>query len=228
MLDGSQISPEITGIDLDVLGGETGKGIKSYSSSLGFKSESQFVNFISEKAVCDVGAGYGGFAIECFLRGIPVKVTSVNPRIENSQFKMDQSNYFKWLRKFHSNEDIQRAIEYFKTNAFPQLAHELIFPDNSYDVVLDIDAITLYAIENDIPGRIGRSLYKKSIEQMVRILKPGGHLLIGDPLKANLPEKFNWPEQVFKELGLQYSKIYEPRKHIFDRKRQALGYDITK
>jgi len=65
-------------------------------------------------------------------------------------------------------------------------AKVLPFPDESFDMVSALDSIPYFGL-----GRYGDEIDmgadKKAIQEMIRVLKPGGHLIFTAPIKSGLP-----------------------------------------
>lgn len=201
--------------ELGIRGIDTNRDIDGYVFELGFTNEEEFIAYIDHKNVCDVGSGYGGLAVESKLRDIDVKVTSINPSISRPEYKNKQINQMiKDYSEEYPKEQIMEALTVHDSQSYAAFAHEIPLPDSSQDVVLDSMAVTYYA------DRLGPELYKKSIEEMMRILKPGGKLRIGAFNKYGDKDK-SWEEQMLINLGLEYEICKDEYENV-------MGVEIVK
>jgi SAM-dependent methyltransferase len=200
------------------VGLDTATGVERYAQELGFKNEGEFIQYIEGKKVCDIGSGYGAFGVECILRGINVEIIGVNPNIGRSSFAMYQEGTL--LRRFESTftkEQILSAIEQYNNKTLATFAHDLSdIPSDSQDIILENRAVTFYS------GEIGAGLYKKSLLEMIRVLKPGGKLRIGDRTSYGW-EVLSSNEQILKDLELNYSVIYDS-----ENPSRPLGVEVIK
>jgi len=65
-------------------------------------------------------------------------------------------------------------------------AKALPFPDNSFDLISALDSIPYFGLARygDV---VDLQADKKGIKEMIRVLKPGGHLIIMAPIKTGNP-----------------------------------------
>ena len=199
---------------------DTYTGLNKTAADLGRTRES-FISLIQGKRVCDVGSGKGGLAIECALENIDAEIVSVEPAIAHPNFKSGQLEIIKKiLGGNHSLGQIQKAFEIYEQNAYAATADELPFEDNSFDIAIDDRSVTFYS------AKIGRELFKRSLQEMLRITKPGGRLLIGDAVHFLDQEDAGFQIQVIKELGLAYEFFYELGSQA--KFKLPIGIEITK
>jgi len=185
------------------------------------RSREDFISLIRGKRVCDVGSGKGGLAIECALENIDAEVVSVEPAIAHPNFRSGQLAVLKKiLGGNYSLEQIQKAFEGYEQDAYAATADELPFEDNSFDIAIDNRSVTFYS------AKIGRELFKKSLQEMLRIIKPKGKLLIGDAVHFLDPEEGGFQIQAIQELGLPYEFFYELGSQT--KFKLPIGIAITK
>jgi SAM-dependent methyltransferase len=202
--------------ELGINGKDTWRGIGGYTTELGFTTEQEFIDYITHRNVADVGSGLGGLAVEAALRGIDSHISSINPSIGREWFREWQLKQLtNTFGKQYTPEQIQAAIAVHDKSAYIALAHNIPLPDDSQDVVLDNTAITYYA------DNIGEVRYKKSLEEMLRIVKQGGKIRIGARGRYDGDDVMG-VEKPLKELGLSYTPI-------MDKETGAnLGVEIVK
>jgi SAM-dependent methyltransferase len=199
---------------------DTGRGVDQYTSSLGFASSEDFLAFLKGKKICDLGSGLGGLYVESRLLNLGLDITSVNP-VKNQRYfedKQERSLMESFEDKF-PREQIIKAMAEYNANLHKTLAHSLPFPDNEFDIIMDSWAVTYYS------DRIGGlPLYKKSLREMVRVLKPGGKIRIGEGENRHFSRKTVTPhEEAIKELGLPYNLVSTP-----DDTNKIIGVEIVK
>ena len=195
------------------------RGIDETATGLG-RSRDEFVASIRGTKICDVGSGYGGLAIECILENITNNVISVNPAIAHPSFKNSQRKILvKELSNRFSKAQIYSAFDVYERNSYSATAEKLPFGDNTFDLVVDNKAVTFYS------AKIGPDRYKKSLQEMIRILKPGGQLIIGDGVHFLDESKKSAQLQIIEDLGLKYTFIYGQEESKY---KLAIGVIITK
>lgn len=144
--------------------------------------------------VLDIGAGYGGS-----MRHI-VKATGCNAVCLNISETQNDTNRHK-NRAAGLSESIRVVHGVFE--AIPE-------PDNSYDVVWSQDAI-LHSDER-----------AKVLSEVFRVLKPGGHFVLTDPMQAD-----DVPEGVLQPVydRLQLNSLGSMR--FYREAAEALGFDVV-
>lgn len=196
---------------------DTYTGLDQTVADLGRTRES-FIGLIQGKRVCDVGSGKGGLAIECALENIDARIVSVEPAIAHPNFKSGQLEVLKKkLGGKYSLESIQEAFKRYEQNAYAATADELPFEDNFFDLAIDNRSVTFYS------AKIGRELFKRSLQEMLRIIKPKGKLLIGDAVHFLNPEGGGFQMRAIDNLGLSYDFIYK----LDDQEKHKLPIGIV-
>ncbi len=234
-------------------GGEIFSGIMDYAYGLGYSSREAFVQAIKGKKILDLGSGLGGLAKDTFFQQVDCQVISLNPRLATDMRRdekeatkeyveemvpempslrrlinklrgMPEEDYLKEIQKAHD----QRAVAGF--------AHSLPFQDNSFDLIFDKEAISKYATSQDYdfvdkstPEE--KELFRKSLREMIRVLKPGGKIRIGDIFGYGSSE--DWKQRILDELGLDYEILWEDLrgKKIYPNlwgDKRAIGVEIVK
>ncbi|OGM11418.1 hypothetical protein A2Z22_00875 [Candidatus Woesebacteria bacterium RBG_16_34_12] len=196
---------------------DTYSGLDRTAKDLGRTKES-FTSLIKGKRICDIGSGKGGLAIECALENIDAEIVSVEPAIAHPNFKSSQLETLKEkLGGNYSQEQIQNAFDAYEQNAYAGSADELPFEDDFFDIAIDNRSVTFYS------AKIGRELFKKSLQEMLRIIKPKGKLLIGDAVHFLDSEDGGFQMGVIEDLGLSYEFIYK----LGDKEKHKLPIGIV-
>ena len=91
------------------------------------------------------------------------------------------------------------------------------FEDDFFDIAIDNRSVTFYS------AKIGRELFKKSLQEMLRIIKPKGKLLIGDAVHFLDSEDGGFQMGVIEDLGLSYEFIYK----LGDKEKHKLPIGIV-
>lgn len=146
-------------------------------SLVGFAGVEDLIRALKGKMVLDLGAGYCGLAIDAYVLAVPVDVHSVSISFGQNYFEEDR---LQVMRRRGYLTDLNRglvevAINLANKKTYPFFAHDLGFPDASFDLIIDNWAVSLYTSEGFA------SVYRASIFEGLRVLRPGGYWLIGDP-----------------------------------------------
>jgi len=204
----------------------TPRNISMYSKGLGFESKEQLIELIEGKRVADAGSGFDGFALDAILQGIDTTIIPINPARENVGFVEDRRNAIEmWRDLYYSNyssDAIDNALIKVDQNAVTAFAHDLsAIPNNEVDIVTDNLAVFHYSKPEF------RDAYEQSIKEMLRILKPGGKILIGDG--SNMIAGVEpWYREIFDKLGLDYQYIEREIPVGETTVTQRYGIEITK
>lgn len=183
----------------------TPRNISMYSKSLGFPNKEEFIKHIKGKKIADVGSGFDGFALDVVLQGLDTMIIPINPARTNSSFTHDRRESIKlWENLYYPESDtltIDVSLRKVDKQAVTAFAHNLsVIPNNDVDEVIDNLAVFHYSKPEY------RELYEQSIKEMLRILKQGGIILIGDA--SNLKnDREPWYKEIFDKLGLNYQYL---------------------
>ncbi len=228
-------TPQPTSTDADQLlarlekkpGTQTARGLREHAHMLGFENEAAFIQELQGKKVADVGSGYGGLEIDIIARGLPLDVTPISPRAQDKLFLTGQRNaIMRQLGRLYTSETLDAAIKTYNEQVVHAYAHDLPFPDESFDIMLDILAATHYTPKpGDISGASeaeSRAIYQKTFAGMIRPLKRGGKLYIkadcfipglskGREAEGNNP----WELQIMRVSGHRVDEIHRPSDGFF-------------
>jgi SAM-dependent methyltransferase len=234
-------------------GGEIFSTIAEYTPTLGYLSEEELIADIEGKKVLDLGSSLGGLAKDVARRKIDCQVYSLEPRLSmggaRNEEKAATQEYLEQVTPKTSKlgklvkrlkgipEDDHREMqESHDRGATAAFAHALPFQDNSFDLILDKEAVSKHATRQDYDyvdkttaGE--KELFRTSLEEMVRVLKPGGRIRISDLFGYGW--KDSWKEQIMDEMGLDYILLEEDltNKQIYPNlwgKSRTIGVEITK
>jgi len=171
---------------------------------------------IAGKVVGDVGSGIGGLAKTAYVEGIDATVRSINPHFTEPEFKrFEEENTADSLRRDYpglSDEAIEGAQAYHDTHLATDFAHDLSFDDETFDLLTDVVAVNAYALEDK------EALYARTMSEMLRVLKPGGKILIVDGYRTAIGVRDEvtgepmFKEKVLQEMGVRYTSVYDPKR----------------
>jgi SAM-dependent methyltransferase len=115
---------------------------------------------------------------------------------------------------------IDAALVAVDKHAITAFAHDLsAIPDEDADMIVENKGMFYYSKpENE-------EIYEQSIKEMLRILKPGGRILIGDNLHVQLGADA-WYARIFDRMGLEYR--YLERETSTPNYSKRYGLEITK
>lgn len=187
--------------------------IENLALSLGFKNLPEFGRFLENSwLVVDVGSGYDGLALGALFYDINAKVVSVNPDRQSDSFAKGRlSTSLQWINSHFSPEELQSLgqqlpgilqahFQIIDSQATKDMADNLSLPDTSAGAIIDSFAASYYMLEEEFKGR-----FEKTIGEYLRVLKPGGEVLIADPSMFN--SQGDWKLKVIQELGIDYQTI---------------------
>lgn len=190
---------------------------------------------IRGKVVCDMGSGCGGLAQSAALEGIPTEIYSLNPRLAGKDIAQPNAEYaVKVMRLEYPNvtdDEIAHARRVHDTRLIARMAHDTGMPNDSFDLLVDVMAVSAYMGRMDHGAR---ELYRRTMQEYMRVLKPGGMALIVDPgrfaLGAHDPNdpRVAYREDVMRELGIPYEVIYADDRHADDEDLSVLGAILWK
>lgn len=166
-------------------------------SDLGFTSQQELIDYIWGNRVLDVGSGYSMLAIEAILKGIPGIVISVNPVMESNRFKEYQLRNAVQTFPDYSLDAIEEACRIVSENTYPYFAHDLRFPDKSYERVIDTNAVFHYAHPHQ------GLAFARSVREMHRVSKETVRASAGG-ITFGRKHRTNWRERILIGLGLKY------------------------
>lgn len=179
-----------------------------YAKDLGFASSEAFEKFIEGKKVLDIGSGYGGFAIHARLKKLNTTIVSVNPRrYYDPDFEIKRVKLLLACPPFNqvNRSDLDEAIRMSDANTYPYFAHNLKFEDQTFDIVIDNHAVFFYGSSQYLP------IYRKSFQEMMRVKKSGGCILIGDQ-DFMYGKQHVWKMQLATDLKLSPIPLIPPGK----------------
>jgi len=170
-------------------------GYEDYYEIFGFKNRSEFLEWIKDKEVLDLGSGYGGLTHDLHKMNFQSEghVLSINPDFSNPKHKETLKDMIKaTLSKtkhdgsLKSDEELNKEVDsyvanYFKKSIAAKWAgkfknkkggeekYKLPFRDGVFDRVLCSYSFSFYSDLEEIPD---------ALQDMIDILKPGGELRI--------------------------------------------------
>ena len=202
---------------------DTNRKPRRYAHDLGYVTEENLIEAITNKVVCDVSSGYGTLYKYLALRGIQTNIVPVNPRVQLENYKDGNSLLMDFDFPDYPVEEVRRVHRLHNESVVAAFAHKLPFANNSFDLVFDNAAVSFYSQEED------ECVYEDSLLEMLRILRPGGEIRIGDWIHygggSSGEETFpSSQENILKRLNIRYEYIQEPR----GKKREIIGVIIYK
>ncbi len=153
----------------------------NYLHSLGFRNEDEFLQWLGNDIVLDIGSGYGTLAKNVAKKKRQAQVVSLNPSLSNRKFREESRLKTKEL----VNEgDVES--EKFLNQAHEKLAvagrwDRLPFRDASFSKVLSSYAFPMYCKN--------RSELQATVKELKRVLKPGGEARINAPKSHSITNK---------------------------------------
>lgn len=158
------------------------------------------VKWTGNENVLDVGVGKGILAIAVAkkLKNGSGKVTAID--IWNTEDIMDKTKYYV-------NQNIELEGVSDKVKVKTQNASALSFKDESFDVILSKQCI------HNIESAQER---KMAIEEMIRVLKPGGKLIISDSMYVDEYEKILLDKGLKASISSKYFLDTYPASRILE------------
>lgn len=206
---------------------DTFRGIRDKTfQDLGF----DIVKEIEGKVVADIGSGLGGIAKTACVEEIDTTVYSINPHLALEEFKQtEEETTAETLKSIYpavTAEQIQAAQAYHDSHLVTDFAHNLkSLEDDVFDVEFDI-----HAVNANMPSGF-EALYEQTIREMLRVLKPGGRIIIFDAGREALGYRDSdeggplFKERVLKKMGVSFEPVYKNKN---SEHQSLIGAVITK
>ena len=140
-------------------------------------------------------------AVAVELMGLNTRVTSVSPGLVQPDFEQFQKDKlaesYTYTSADYTEERVEAARLVANSRSYPFFAHNLGFADNSFDVIIDNFAV----FDNSRPEV--KLVLIKSIEEMLRVTRPGGKIRVGGGL--NFGPDWGWKEEILRNMGLDFA-----------------------
>lgn len=182
-----------------------------YRDEAGNEYNFDLVHEITGKVAGDVGSGGGGLATTAALEEIDTEIWSIHPNMDDERFiewqPKQAAGELSKLYLSSSAEDIAKAQKTYESRAIRGFAHDLrAVPDGFFDVLIDSYAAHQYMSRE--PG-----VYEASIQEMLRVLRPGGRIIVLGGLAPLVAVQPNLPSTDFRErslrrLGIPFTPLY--------------------
>jgi SAM-dependent methyltransferase len=171
---------------------------------------------IEGKAVGDVGSGLGGLAKSVAAEHINATIWSINPHLVDPKYKYDeeQATAAMLWNRYHTldQSEVARIQQLHDSHLSTAFAHGLNFHDETFDMLIDSSAVSANLTEGQ------ELLYEQSIREMMRVLKPGGMIVIIDNMPSAVGDsdpftgEVRFKEKTLQKLDIPYSPIYDKRR----------------
>lgn len=168
---------------------------------------------IKGRVVADIGSGLGGLAKTVSVEQIPTIIHSINPALRVARHKENEEKATEpWLRHSYPNISIKQLEDaqlYHDSHLSTNFAHNLSdFDDNFFDLMIDNSAVHESMISSDL-------LYERTIREMLRVLKPGGSILVRESAGGSIGKKgehgeLSRKERVLQSIGCRYESKFSP------------------
>jgi len=143
------------------------RDLEDYEGYLGFKRED-----LNGKTVLDIGSGESElFSRQLKESGINAQVVSLNPDLISDSYRQEIKKINDWQKK-----------------AVAGIGQELPFKNKSFDNVLALYSVAVFSSPS-----INPEAAEHWMNEIVRVLKPGGEARIGGLLADKKEEIFNGP-----------------------------------
>jgi len=214
-----------------VLSGKAGNTFRGVRDGIFAQNGIDMIAEISGKEIGDIGSGYGGIAQTAYHEGIDTVITSVNPNSRSSagrrSISEDSPLFLRWAYPDITDEEIAAAIEHHNLRVSTKFAHELSdeFPAGRFERLIDI-----VAVHGHMPEGFDE-LYELTVEQMLRVLGPGGDILVVDGFptavgnRSEQTGEIGMKEKVLRRMGVNYEPIIKDPDSEF---KPAVGVRIFK
>ncbi|MCL4390265.1 MAG: class I SAM-dependent methyltransferase [Patescibacteria group bacterium] len=217
-------------------------GIDHYADCLGYSNTEDLINELKGKKILDLGSGRGILAREAYLRHIDCSIISLEPKLSLTGYKENISGLSKeFLKEYQPPKKsvlaslvdrlkgipqeypLEEAGDYHDQRALAAFAHALPFANGSFDLVLDITAVSRYTGRHEShAGEEEEPIFRDYLEEALRVLKPDGILKIFDEEAYGWTAEPSWKEKVLINMGLKYGIIWEDKTG----KKGPLGVEI--
>jgi len=178
---------------------------------------------VSGKVVADMGSGMGGLAKSAHIEGIDTTIWSINPSLRRKEFQIWQRSPLTMqiaLGKDYpqaTKEHIAAAQQYHDAHSSSNFAHSLTdFPDDFFDVAIDNWAVHGYMPRGD------QEMYDMTIGEMLRVIKPGGKIIVGYAGRTDL-----WEEKGIAKVGLARRHVLWERIPLSKPAKVLLAPGVT-
>lgn len=221
------ISEQKTGSEKPIFSGtvyETYRDLGRYAECLGYSAKAELVTDLEGKDVLDVGSGLGGLVKSAVAEGVKTRIISVNPRLSLPKWRHHQKDETELQLVDYLPKSLKKAQRVHDHNSVAAFAQALPFKDSSFDLIFDNFGVSYYSGAKEEIG-----IFEPAIKEMLRVLRQGGHIRIGDICnyglrERNLSSEPSENEQILIDLGIDYKIVWAK-----DRlNNQVLGIDITK
>lgn len=183
------------GRDRQLIRDVIGWDVKNWEQALPFWE--QYIGDVAGKRVLEIGATLGGLSLYFALRGCEVHCT-------DARKEWPRANVLTLHGKYGVSEKINYKTIY---------GEQIDFPAESFDIVCFKSVLGAIGWDDDFEKQ------KKTIDEMHRVLKPGGQLLFAENGTASPVHRFF--RRHFVEWGKHWRYIsVEEIPHLFDKFRQ--------
>lgn len=144
---------------------------KGYPHYFGFESAQDFIDYVRNKTILDVGSGYGNLARELFLANSNSIVYSLNPTLNKPGFKQRMRYNFELQNGLNPIKDkdlIESANKFHDKYALPAKWNKIPLPNESVDLAVSLFAFPFYAET--------ASEIKKAVTEILRTVRPKGEI----------------------------------------------------
>lgn len=145
---------------------------EGYPDLLGFKDAHELLEYLKNKTVLDLGAGFGQLRRDIVEKhpDVPTNIISVEPRLAIAEFRNI------------SNPDgvAMKTTEKVKGGSVAATWDHLPFADESFDSILSVFAFPYWAKD------LGWDELKQVSDEMLRVTKKGGEIRLAPYIGSNL------------------------------------------
>jgi len=156
-------------------------GENSFLNSLGFRNEEDFLQWLGEDQVLDLGSGYGTLAKNVAKKKGRAQVVSLNPSLDNPDFLKESRLRTKELANEGDADTINFLDQAHESLAVPGRWDQLPFEDASFSKILSSYAFPMYC-------KTQEELFA-AVKELNRVLRPGGEIRINAPQASSISDK---------------------------------------